>query len=77
MNSELKGAIIIVLTIATLILISFIGGFVVCTLVIFDVIEAPLIVKILSYVANILISMFFGALIFCCSDGGKKDDSAC
>ena len=63
MNSELKGAITIVLIIAALIFISFIGGFVVCTLIIFDVIKTSLIIKILSYFANILISMLFGIFI--------------
>lgn len=72
MNSELKSAITIVFIMAVLIFICFIGGFVVCTLVMFDVIEAPLIVKILSYIANILISMFFGMLIFNYTEGGSK-----
>lgn len=72
MNSELKSAITMLLIMTVLIFISFIGGFVVCTLVIFDVIKAPLIVKILSYIVNILISMFFGILIFDSIEGGKK-----
>lgn len=72
MNGEFKNAIITLLIIAALIFVSFISGFVVCTLVIFDVIKAPLIVKILSYVANVLISMFFGTFIFYRSGGGKK-----
>ena len=72
MNSELKSAITIVLIMAVLIFISFVGVFVVCTLVIFDIIEAPLIAKILSYIINILISMFFGIFIFCNKEGGNK-----
>lgn len=76
MNDELKNAIIIVLTIAALIFISFVSSFVICTLVIFDVIKAPLVIKILSYVSNILMSMFFGSLIFDLLKGDKKDDSA-
>jgi hypothetical protein len=72
MNSELKSAITILLIMAVLIFISFIGAFVICTLVIFDVIKVPLIVKILSYIVNILISMFFGMLIFYNTEGGSK-----
>ena len=72
MNSELKNAITTLLIITTIIFISFIGGFIVCTLVIFNVIKAPLIIKILSYIVNILISMFFGAFIFDWSEGDKK-----
>lgn len=72
MNGELKSAITMVLIMAVLIFISFVGGFVVCTLVIFGVIEAPLIVKILSYIANILISMFFGMLIFYYTEGRSE-----
>lgn len=72
MNSELKSAITMLLIMTVLIFISFIGGFVVCTLVIFDVIKTPLIVKILSYIVNILISMFFGILIFDSTEGGNK-----
>lgn len=72
MNSELKNAITVVLIIAALIFISLIGGFVVCTLVIFDVIKTPLIVKILSYIANILMSMLFGVFIFDGIEGGSK-----
>jgi hypothetical protein len=72
MNSELKNAITIALIITALIFISLAGGFIVCTLVIFDIIEAPLIAKILSYIANILISMFFGVLIFYSIEGGNE-----
>lgn len=75
MNSELKSAITILLIMAALIFISLVGGFVACTLIIFDVIEVPLIVKILSYIVNILISMFFGMLIFYNAEGGSKNDS--
>jgi hypothetical protein len=75
MNGELKNAITILLIMVALIFITFIGGFVVCTLVIFDVIETSLTVKILSYIVNILISAFFGMFIFDCLEGGKKDDS--
>lgn len=77
MSGELKNAIAMLLIVAAIIFISFIGVFVLCTLVIFDVIKAPLIIKILSYVINILISMFFGAFIFDWSEGDKKDDSTC
>lgn len=72
MNSELKSAITILLIMTVLIFIAFIGGFVVCTLIIFDVIKTTLIVKILSYIINILISMFFGMLIFYNTEGGSK-----
>jgi hypothetical protein len=72
MNSELKSAIILVLIMAALIFISFTGAFVVCTLVIFDVIKMPLIVKILSYITNILISIFFGMFIFYSIEGGNE-----
>jgi hypothetical protein len=72
MNSELKNAITILLIMTALIFISFVGCFVVCTLIIFDMIKTPLIIKILSYVINILISAFFGALIFYSTEGGNK-----
>ena len=72
MNSELKNAITILLIMVALIFITFIGAFVICTLVIFDVIKVPLIVKILSYIKNILISMFFGMFIFDSMEGGSK-----
>ena len=75
MSSELKNSIATLLVIASIIFIFIIGVFVVCTLVIFDIIEARLIIKILSYITNILISMFFGVFIFDFSDGGKKHDS--
>lgn len=73
MNSELKSAITTVLIIITLIFTFFVCSFIVCTLVIFDVIKTHLIVKILSYIVNILISISFGMFIFYNTEGGNEE----
>jgi hypothetical protein len=72
MNNDLRSTIITILIIIAFIFIFFISGFVICTLVIFDVVKTPLIIKILSYITNILISMFFGMFIFYNTEGGNE-----
>lgn len=73
MNSELKSAITTVLIIIILIFTFFISSFIVCTLVIFDVIKTHLIIKILSYIVNILISISFGIFISYNTEGGSEE----
>ena len=63
MNSELNSAITTVLIILLLFFIITIGAFVVFTLILFNVIQCGIILKIISFIGVILITIFFGIVI--------------